>query len=521
MFDVVLRGGWVVDGTGAPPVRADVAVDGDRVAALGRLDHAAAGTDLDVSGRYVLPGLVDAHAHADALAGTADVHLAALRQGVTTLVLGQDGLSFAPGSATTVAAISRYFGPVNGPCPPELAEGCGVGDLLRHHDGASALNVAYLVPAGTVRADVVGFTDAPSDDDQLARMRTAVERGLAEGAVGLSTGLEYVPGCFAGPAELAALCAPVAAAGRVHVTHMRGYEANAWRGLAEVTEVSRRSAVATHVSHLHGPAHMITALVDAARADGVDLTFDTYPYLRGATILAMVALPVQLQRHGPDEMLRRLRDPDERARLARDWFPAVDDVLDRVRLSYVASPDWSWAEGMSLREAAAAAALPVGELVCELVTASELGVGCVFAQPPTNTEADVRALLRHEAHLAGSDAIMLGSRPHPRGWGTFARLMGRHTRELGDWAWGEASVHLAGHAARRFGLAGRGVVRRGAFADLAVVDPAVVTDRADYADPRRPADGVDHVLVNGTLALRDGALTGATSGRGLRWAEAA
>lgn len=516
MFDLVLRGGWVVDGTGAPPFRADLALAADRVAAVGRLPEDAAVSELDVTGRYLLPGFADAHVHADALAATKQVQLAALRQGVTTVVLGQDGLSFAPASAATIADASRYFAPVNGRCPPELAGGCSVADLLAHYDGATALNVAYLAPAGTIRAEAMGFADTAATAEQLAAMRGAVEAALDDGAVGLSTGLEYVPGRFADAAEIAALCEPVAAAGGVYVTHMRGYEADAWRGMAEVTEIARRSGVAAHLSHYHGPANMLTTLLDGARDGGLDITFDSYPYLRGSSILAMVALPAGIQRGGPDETLRQLASTATRQRLARDWFPAIADTLDRITLAFVGDDAWSWTEGLPLVEAAGKAGLPPGELVCELVASSALGTGCVFAQPPTNTDADMRAMLRHEAHMAGSDGVLLGGHPHPRGWGAFARLLARHTRELGDWTWGEAALHLAGHPARRFGLAGRGLLRPGHIADVVVVDPGAVTDRASYAEPRKLAVGVDHVLVSGTFALRDGALTGARPGRALR-----
>jgi N-acyl-D-amino-acid deacylase len=520
-FDVLLRGGWVVDGTGAPPFRADLAVRGGRIAVVGRQGPGAAvaATELDVTGRYLMPGFIDTHVHADASAAAEDTQLAALRQGVTTLILGQDGLSFAPASLRTIRFVERYFGAVNGACPPELAEGCTVADLLKHYDRATALNVAYLAPAGTIRAEVMGFAEAAADPDQLSAMRRLVERALEDGAVGLSTGLEYAPGRFADAAELAALCAPVTEAGGVYVTHMRGYEARAWQGMAEVCEIARRSGAPAHISHLHGPANMITSLVDAARGDGLDLTFDAYPYLRGSSILAMVVLPPELQRADPDETLRLLADPAVRSRLLTEWFPAVDDVLDRVTLAHVAAADWAWCEGLSLAEAAERAGLPRGELVCTLLAASDLGVGCVFGQPPTNTEADLRALLRHEAHMAGSDGILLGGHPHPRGWGAFARLLARYTRELGDWTWGQAALHLAGHPARRFALAGRGLLRPGQAADVVVLDPAAVADLADYALPRRPADGVEHVLVNGELALRDGRLTGARPGRALRRGE--
>ena len=515
-FDLVLRGGWVVDGTGTPPFRADLAVAGDRVAAVGKLTTATAAAELDVTGRYLMPGFVDAHIHADGLASRADAQLAALRQGVTTVLIGQDGLSFAPASKATIDAVSQYFGAVNGPCPAELAGGCTVADVLAHYHGKTALNVACLAPAGTIRAEVLGFSGAPAAPAQLTAMQKLVEQALEDGAAGLSTGLEYQPGRFADAAELAALCAPVAAAGGVYVSHLRGYEANAWRGMRELTEIVRRAGVAGHVSHYHGPAGMLTALLDDARSQGLDVTFDSYPYLRGSTILGMLALPGEVQAGGPAATLRRLAQPATRQRLARDWFPSIGGVLDRITLAYIGAAEWSWAEGVALTEAAATAGMQPGELVCELLTASQLAAGCVFAQPPTNTEADLRTLLRHEAQLAGSDGILLGRWPHPRGWGAFARLLGRHTRELGDWTWGQAAVHLAGHAARRFGLAGRGLLRPGSYADVAVVNPATVQDQADYPNPRRPARGIHHVLVNGRFALRDGQLTGETPGQGVR-----
>ncbi|HWC78757.1 MAG TPA: amidohydrolase family protein [Pseudonocardiaceae bacterium] len=519
LFDVLLRGGWVADGTGAPVHRADLGITGNRITAVGTLAGASAGTEVDVTGRYLLPGFVDAHVHADARAADPDLQLAALRQGVTTLVVGQDGVSFAPGSARGVAYAARYFAPINGPAPAEFADGVTVAQLLAHYDRATALNVAYLAPAGTIRAEIMGFAPGAPETGQLTAMRGLVEQALADGAIGLSTGLEYLPGGHADAAELAALCAPVAAAGGVYVTHMRGYEANAWQGLAEVLDIAERSGVAAHVSHLHGPTNMLHQLLAEARAAGHDVTFDAYPYLRGSSILAMVALPTDIQRDGPDELLNRLADKGERARLARDWFPGIEDVLDRITLAHVAAPDWSWTEGQALRDAAAQAGLPAGELVCELIHASGLGAGCVFGQPPTNTDTDVRTLLRHEGHIGGSDGIWLGGHPHPRAYGTFARFLGRHTRELGDWTWGQAALHLSGHPARRFGLAGRGLLRAGQIADVVALDPDTVADRATYAAPTELAVGVDHVLVSGEFALRDGTLTGATPGRGLRRGE--
>ncbi|HEY3955311.1 MAG TPA: amidohydrolase family protein [Streptosporangiaceae bacterium] len=516
-FDVLLAGGWVVDGTGTPPWRADVGIRGNRIAAAGRLGQAGSGLVLDVSGRYIFPGFIDTHIHADLLYPRRDVQEAALRQGVTTLLAGQDGLSCAPAPAGTAAYVRDYFGPVNGfPGDADIPEQLTVAGALRQADGAAGVNVAWLVPAGTVRHQVMGSDQRKPTPAELAAMQAVVAEAMADGAVGLSTGLDYLPGRYADAAEIAALCEPAAEAGGVYVTHMRASGVNAWRGIAEVCEIAGLAGIAAHVSHYAGPATMLTRLVDGARDRGVDMTFDSYPYLRAATILAMVALPDDVQQGGVAATVARLRDSGVRETLCRDWFPSIADTLDEVTLAFVADPGLSWAEGMTLADGAARAGCGVGEFICDVLARSELAVGCVRAGRPSIGDEDIRAMLRHEAHMGGSDGIFVGSVPHPRGWGTFARYLGRHVRELGDWTWGQASSHLAGHAARRFGLPGRGLVREGYAADLAVLDPQAVADRATYADPRRPATGVSHVLVGGTLVLRDGELTGATPGRGLR-----
>ncbi|MDI2132809.1 N-acyl-D-amino-acid deacylase family protein [Yinghuangia seranimata] len=513
MFDVLLKGGWVLDGTGAPAFRADVAVDHGRVAAVGALPGAQAAHEIDATGRYVAPGFIDAHVHGDALVLDPDVQLAALRQGVTTFVLGQDGLSFAPATPAALAYVTRYFAAVNG-THPGLGEGpVGVADLLATYSGTTRLNTAYLVPHGTVRHSVLGATARPADEADLRAMADLVERSLDEGACGVSTGLEYVPGRYADTAELAALTRVAARRGLPHVSHMRGYEAAASGAMTELLAVARASGVPTHVSHYHGPADELIALVDDARRDGVDLTFDAYPYLRGCSILAMVALPRDLDDPDPDRTLDTLADPRVRARIAAETDPAL---WPRITLAHVPAEDFAWAEGMRLVEAARAVGASPAAFCAELLIATGLQAGAVFDQPPTNSDASVRALLRHPAHIGGSDGIYIGGSPHPRGWGAFARLLARHVVELGDWTWEQAAVHLAAHPARRFGLTDRGLVRPGTAADLAVIDPAKIADRADYGAARRPADGVDDVLVAGVPVLAAGRLTGHTPGRPLR-----
>jgi N-acyl-D-amino-acid deacylase len=532
-FDVVISGGRVLDGTGAPPHRADVAIRGDRIAAVGRLDGARAETVIDATGRFVAQGFVDCHAHGDAAVFDPAVQLAALRQGVTTFVLGQDGLSFAPGSPETVAYASRYFAAVNGSLPgrarsgeahspgdpnAQAAPGGGslggdgpltVGELLASYDRAVALNTAYLLPHGTIRYDVMGPSPDAASPADLAKMLRHVERGLSEGAAGLSSGLEYLPGRYSSAPELAALCGPLG--GLPYVTHMRAYGARAGVGMAEVVEIAGRSGAAVHVSHLHGPADVLLPLVEEALAKDVDLTFDTYPYLRGNTILAMYVLPPSVPGADTDRALEMIASAE-----LDGWWATPADAWPRLTISH--APGMEWTEGLTMVAAAERAGVEPAELCRRLLTETRLEAGVVFARPDEGPEGEesVRRMLRHPSHTGGSDGIYVGGHPHPRGFGAFARFLGQHVRELGDWTWEQAVVHLASHPARRFGLADRGLVRAGFAADLVVFDPAAVGDRATYAAPRTLATGIDDVLVSGVRVLAGGDLTGATPGRALR-----
>lgn len=506
MFDVVISGGRVLDGTGAPPYRADVAVSGDRIAAVGRLGEATAASVIDAAGRLVAPGFVDCHVHGDAAVFDRDVQLAALRQGVTTFVLGQDGLSFAPGSAETVAYATRYFAAVNG----SLTDGpLTVAELLDGYDRAVALNTAYLLPHGTIRYDVMGASPAAASRDDLALMLTQVERGLSEGAVGLSTGLEYLPGRYATTEELAELCRPLG--GLPYVTHMRAYGDRAGLGMAEVMDIAGRSGAAVHVSHLHGPAEVLLPLVDRAHAEDIDLSFDTYPYLRSSTILAMLALPPEVPAADTGRALEMLASDE-----LDSWWPELAATWPRLTVSH--APGMEWAEGMTMVAAAEREGVEPGEFCRRLLLETRLEAGCVAARPDEGPagEESVRRVLRHPAQTGGSDGIYRGGHPHPRGFGAFARFLGRHVRELGDWTWEQAVVHLASHPARRFGLADRGLLRPGFAADVVVFDPRTVADRATYEAPRALAIGVDDVLVSGRRVLAAGELTGVTSGRALR-----
>ncbi|GAA1000677.1 hypothetical protein GCM10009555_104050 [Acrocarpospora macrocephala] len=372
-----------------------------------------------------------------------------------------------------------------------------------------AVNVGYLIPHGTVRFDVMGAAERGADEDELGVMRGIVERGLSEGAVGVSSGLEYVPGRYADVGELAGICASLG--GLPYVTHMRGYGAAAGVGVAEVVEIARRSDVAVHISHFHGPSGELLGLVERARDKGVDLSFDTYPYLRGSTILGMVVLPSWVPAADIEKALAVLVEEGERVK--REWSQVVWE-----RLTLAHAPTFEWAEGLTLPEAAERYGASVEEFCRVLLIETRLEAGCVMARPDEGPrgEESIRAIMRDPGHMGGSDGIHVGGHPHPRAYGTFARYLGRHVRELGDLTWEQAAVHFASHPARRFHLPDRGLIRPGQIADLIVVNPETVSDTATYQDPRSLSVGINDVLVAGVPVLKDGHLTGATPGRALR-----
>ena len=515
---LLVRGGRVVDGAGAEPHRADVMIVDGVIAEIGdTLDSGAGDRVLDADDRLVVPGFIDAHAHADGAVFRPDAQRALLRQGVTTVIGGQDGVSYAPGDG---AWASRYFAAINGPHP--TFTGGSVADLLATYDGTTPLGVGYLVPAGTVRHAVMGMDASPPTVCQLADMTRLVETGLADGALGLSTGLDYVPGIFAEARELAALCTPVTAAGGLYVTHMRGgYETAAAAGLAEVAKIVRMSGVRAHISHYHVDAADGIRLIDDLAARGVDVSFDMYPYTRGCTLVAMALLPPEYSAGSVAEAVALLGDPDERARLRADWFPLITDKPslgpawpDMVVIAH--APRAPRAAGLSLRAEAARRGVDVVDATLDLLIENALEVSAVMAVRDERPTSNLARLFSHPAYTGGSDGIYIGDAPHPRGWGTFARLLGTYTREVGAFGWTQAVRRLAGLPAERYGLHDRGVLTPGRRGDVALVDPDTVADRATYAQRTALAIGIDDVVVAGVPVLAGGELTGATPGAAAR-----
>jgi N-acyl-D-amino-acid deacylase len=527
--EVWFREATVVDGTGSPRYRADVRVAGGRIAEIVRDGSAAStGESVDADGLVLAPGFIDMHAHSDLALLTEPEHPAKISQGVTLELLGQDGLSYAPVDETTLDNVRRQIAGWNGDPEGFDWNWRSVGGYLDRLDASRiAVNACYLVPHGSVRMLVLGYDDRAPSSAELERMKALIRDGMTEGAVGLSCGLGYTPGMYAATAELTELCRCVAELGGFLAPHHRSYGAGALDAYAEMIEVSRASGCALHLSHAtmnfgvnKGRADELIALLDASIADGCDITLDTYPYLPGSTTLAAL-LPSWTSAQGPAGVLRMLEDPDACARIREqmevegsDGCHGVPTDWDTVRISGVGDPALApGGVGRTVAEIARAEGREPFEVFRGLLVADRLATTILHL---VGHEENVRAIMQHPRHTGGSDGLLVGTRPHPRAWGTFARFLGHYTRDLGVLGLEECVAHLTGNAARRLRLRDRGLIRTGYAADLVLFDPETIRDAAAFDEPRKPAEGIEYVYVNGTAVLAQGRPTGARPGRTLR-----
>ena len=497
----LLRGGLVADGIAATTRRADVLVDGMVIAAVRDPAGPPAGCAvIDLApGSVICPGFIDAHVHAEGPLLASGQVGGALAQGVTTLVVGQDGQSWIGATAATARYLNEYFAPVNGVLQP--ARDLSIAAFRAAVSGRLTQNVAVLASQGTIRHNVAGLTPAPLRPAELAAARRAVEQALADGAVGLSSGLDYLPSRFGGVAETAVMAAPLAAAGRPYVSHLRAYGPEVRRGLDELAAVGARAGARVHASHLWGAPADIQPAFDAAAAAGVSLSYDMYPYRRSSTVLAMLLLPPELQAGGPAATLAALADPRQRAGLlAGEKF--TDDYLQDVYLGSLPAALAEFA-GQPVTRAAAGRAPSAGEWVLDLLAAARLRVGAHLDRRLLADE-DLAWLAGQDRQCAGSDGIYQGQHPHPRGHGAFARLAGHYLAAGPETGYQLLARHLAARAADVYGLRDRGRITPGRAADLCVIGPAGLAERATYADPVAAATGVDLVMVNGVIAWRDG-----------------
>lgn len=505
-LDVVLLGGTVYSGADAPGVVADVWIKGDRIVAVGQLGTARADLILDVSGLAVVPGFIDLHSHAirdnperSGILRWPDAENQ-VRQGVTTLIGGPDGGSPLPLSET----------------------------FARLQAAPAAVNFGAFVGHGSVREKIIGNDDRPPTPDELSAMRAEVDRAMREGAFGLSSGLVYTPGSFGDTEELIELAKVAAAHGGIYISHVRNEALQVLNSVAELIRIAEEAGLPAQITHakamgtaMQGRSVELLAMVDAANARGLDISMDQYPYAAGSTGLT-VQFPLWSRDGGNDALAQRLDDPEQAARIRAALIYELTEVRGRSDPANVQLASCSFdptLNGLNLAEVLQRQGVEIStENAAELIIELQRAGGCQAIYHAMHPE-DVVNILRHPRTMIAADGgveVPADNHPHPRNYGTYARVLGRYVREQGVLPFHTAIHKMSRMPAERIGLADRGRLEAGAIADVVVLDPARVIDRATFTDPHQYAEGVVHVFVAGQAVLLNAAMTGARPGRVLR-----
>ncbi|MBM4407803.1 MAG: amidohydrolase family protein [Chloroflexi bacterium] len=512
-FDLLIRDGTVVDGTGAPAFRADVGIVGDRIAAIGALAAAAASARavVEAAGRVVAPGFIDVHVHSEiALLGETDDRWAGIGQGVTTNLTAPDGFGWAGLSPGDARAVELSLRSINGPAAGLSFDWPTPEAYLRAFEGRTPVNIAAGVPHLPIRVAVMGWEARRARADQTAAMAKLVRDWMEAGAVGLCTGLDYQPITHSNTDELVALASVAAEYGGTYSAHGRHIEFGRAGAFRETAEVGRRAGLPAHVSH-----ERVDDEIPDLLAEAPEVTSDSHLYEAGSTHL-LYNVPWAEQAGGPAGVLERLEDAAYREALAARLETAF--AVDPTAMNAWFSASRTGRHiGRSIREIAAEAGRRAGESAVTLLREELPEALLVYPWGPTEAEfrPTVARTLQHPRVMVSSDGVYHGPRPHPRGFGTFPRAIRVGVRELGAVTLEAAINRMTGLPAERYHLADRGRVAVGSAADLVVFDPATFADRATYAEPRLPSVGLDEVIVNGERVMAEGRLTGRTPGRRL------
>jgi dihydroorotase/N-acyl-D-amino-acid deacylase len=497
-FDLVLKGGRIVDGTGSPWFTADVAIRGDAIAAIAPSIDAGAARVVDVGGRVVAPGFIDIHTHARR--GISQVPTAAnyARQGVTTVIEGPDGSS-----------------PL--PLAPFLAQMDGL---------KKSVNIGSFVGQGSIRNSVVGNGNRRATGDEIQKMTALVEQGMKDGAFGMSTGLFYVPGTFTPTEEVIELAKAAARFGGIHTSHQRDDAAKFLDSVRETIAIGEKGGLPTQISHAKvvgvphwGRSADMLRLVDEARARGVDATLDQYPYTASSTSIQAALIPAWVLEGGRQQVLARLKDSGSREKAKAGIVAMIRDERGGGDPKNVQFANCGFDPGLAGKTLAdltrARGRAPTIRNAAEVVMWIVEQGGCqgIFH---AMSERDLVRILRHPATMVASDGEVptFGrANPHPRSYGTFARVLGVYVRERKVLSLEEAIRKMSSFPAARLGLVDRGVLRPGMKADIAVFDPATVRDLATFEKPHQYAEGFSHVIVNGEVIFENGEMTAARPGR--------
>ncbi len=535
MLDIRIVGGMVADGLCDRAYRADVGIEGDRVAVIGDLRDVPAGRTIDAQGKIVAPGFIDMHTHSDMSLLYDRRASSKVRDGVTTEVIGNCGIGVAPicdGRKDELIAYlgTRLIGTI--PVRLELPWNSMAEYLSAFDRQPPAVNVAPLAAQGAIRINEMGFSSAHPTREQMSRMKAELQKALDAGCFGLSSGLVYMPGEYSTEDELAELCSVMAGTGRFYVTHMRSESDDLFAALEEAIATAQKGGVPLHISHLKlagagvkGQTDRLFERLERARASGLDLTFDVYPYACGCTSLG-ACMPPWAFEGGTDKMLERLRDPDVRVRIRHDienglpgWqnFARACESFDNITIASAVTDAGQSLLGRTIASLADERGTDPYTCMYEILLQER---GRVQILNKMMRDEDVDAIVAHPDSMIGSDGqslstegIMSSGKPHPRAFGTRARVLARYVREKKLFSVEEAVKKMAARPAARLGLSDRGVLKAGSFADIVVFDPETVQDNATFENPKQYSTGFAAVIVNGRPALDNGRETDAFSGR--------
>jgi N-acyl-D-amino-acid deacylase len=531
-LDVIITNGRIVDGTGSPWFRGDIGIAGDRIAAIGALGDAAAATKIDATNLVVAPGFIDLLGQSEFNVLVDGRAASKILQGVTTEVTGE-GTSIAPVNDRLIKEGSEnaaYFAVAQ--------DWRTLADYFKRLETRSptTINVATFVGAGGLRNYVIGKDNRPATSDELERMKQLVAQAMEQGALGLSTSLQYVPDRFASTDEIVELAKVAARYGGVYFTHQRSESVRIFESLDEVFTIAERANIPAEIWHLKtaykasfGKMPEVLRRIEAARARGLDVTANQYPYTRASNGLDS-CLPLWSREGGFEKTVARLADPATRERVKRDmddpnattwenqWYGANGG--DGVMVSTVLNPALRKYEGMTLTAIGKAMAKDPRDAVIDLVIADKGETSVVTS---IMDEADVRTALKDPLVGVGTDSgakaedgKLAESKSHPRAWGSFPRILGHYVRDEHLLTLEDAIRKMTSKAAARVHLNDRGVLRPGLIADIAIFDPATIRDVSTFDDPTHYAIGVKHVLVNGRRVVADGRITTERPGRPLR-----
>lgn len=521
-----IENGQIVDGTGAPSYSGHVVVEDGIIRAVGGQIDGVFDRVIDACGLVVSPGFIDTHSHSDLAMLTDPRVLPKIMQGITTEVLGQDGISMAPLPEAYITDWRKNLAGLDGDSDDiDWHYRTTAGYFDRLAEKGTGTNVAYLVPHGNVRMEAMGLENRPASPEELKKMKAVLRRELEAGAVGLSTGLIYIPCAYGDTQELIELCKVVAEYDGIFVVHQRSEAGHILPSMEEILEIGRRSGVRVHFSHFkicgkQNWTYMDDALamLDRAKAEGIRVSLDQYPYAAGSTMLGVI-LPAWAHAGGTNKLLERLQDPATRAKLkaeilaeGADWDNFVEFAgLDGIYITSVSTSKNADAVGKNLVELGEMRHTTPLDATFDLLIEENNAVGMIDYY---GREEDVLTILARPEQNVCTDGL-LGGKPHPRAYGSFPRVLGRFVREQNRLTLEQAVHKMTGKPAEAFGFADRGVLKPGYAADIVLFDPETIQDKGTFTDPAQFPEGIRMVLVNGRIVVENGVHTGAIAGKRL------